>query len=414
MTARVSTTRPDTYIVATNTLTDTRCKSAKPGDKPVKAFDGGGLFLYITPTGSKVWRLAYRLAGKQQTISIGPYPAVSLADARAARDKHKATLRAGEDPMAPRRATRAAMTLGQATEAYWSGRHDVSPSYLANVRSGLAMHLALINDCPISSITREDLLAPMMVMNARGLFVYVRKIRVWVGQVFDWAVEHGHCKINPASLIKPEKAFGRAEVESHASLPLSEAGAFMARINLEGHLQSVLGLRMLAYTWVRTGELRMMLWSEIEGDVWRIPKGRMKRRREHLVPLCSQALELLQELRMRTRSAYVFPSDRREDRPMSENSILYLIGRCGYGGRMTGHGFRSMASTWANEAAYNRDWIERQLAHAPDDLIRATYNQAQYLDQRRAMVQAWADWINSQQLDAAGLKGRQPPAQFVA
>jgi integrase len=137
-----------------------------------------------------------------------------------------------------------------------------------------------------------------------------------------------------------------------------------------------------------------MEWTEIEGDLWRIPAAKMKRRREHLVPLSTQALQIIALMRKRSRGGvYVFPNDRRLDRPMSENSILYLIGRMGYGGRMTGHGWRSVASTWANENGHDKDAIERQLAHAPDDKIRSIYNRAEYLPQRRAMLQAWGDWV---------------------
>ena len=395
----------DTYSMAINTLTDAQCRQAKPQAKPYKLFDGGGLFLFVSCTGSKIFRVAYRLSGKQQTISLGAYPLVSLSAARIKRDTIKASLLDGDDPMAPRRAKRATMTLEQATEQYWGGRHDISTSYMQNVRNGLAKHLAPLNPKPIASIGRDDLLAALMVMNAVGHFDYVRKVRVWAGQVFDWAVEQGHCKINPAALIRPEKAFGHKKHESHAALPLAEVGVLFARIDMEGQLQSVLAAKMLALTWLRTGELRMLRWSEIEGDVCRIPKGKMKRRREHLVPLPKQALELLAELRTRTRSDYEFPGARTDDKPMSENAVLYLLGRCGFKHDMTGHGFRTVASTWANEAGYNRDWIERQLAHAPDDKVRAAYNQAQYLPQRKAMLQDFADWLDLQQANAMGPQG---------
>jgi integrase len=192
------------------------------------------------------------------------------------------------------------------------------------------------------------------------------------------------------------------EVVSHAALELSEVPEFMRRIHAEGVLLSVLAAKMLALTWVRTGELRMMEWTELEGDLWRIPKGKMKRRRDHLVPLSSQAQALLVELAARSRGPYVFPNDRRPDRPMSENSVLYLIGRIGYGGRMTGHGFRSVGSTWANERGYPPDAVEMQLAHAPKDETRAVYNRAAYLDARRGMLQAWADWIDD--ANAGGVK----------
>lgn len=383
----------------TNTLTDARCKAAKPADKPVKLFDGGGLHLWISPSGAKVWRLAYRIGGKPKTMSLGPYPEVSLAEARSKRDQHKASLRDGADPMAPRRATRKGMTLDEASAEYWGGRKDLSTSYVDNARRGIEMHLSpTLGSRNIGSLTRDDLLEALRRMDSAGLHVYVRKVRMWVGQVFDWAVEHGHADINPAALIRPEKAFGRATVEHHAAVELRDVPDLIQRINLERDIQSVMACRLLAYTWTRTGELRMMEWSEIDGDQWIIPAGKMKRRRDHLVPLSRQALNVLGEMRARARpgSPYVFPSDRRADRPMSENAVLYLLHRIGYKGRMTGHGWRSVASTWANERGYAPDAIERQLAHVPADEVRAAYNRAQYLTVRREMLQAWSDWLDEQ------------------
>ena len=177
----------------------------------------------------------------------------------------------------------------------------------------------------------------------------------------------------------------------------SETGKVPSAGKIMDIIQSAQACRLLALTWVRTQELRMMEWTEIDGDLWRIPAGKMKRRRDHLVPLSKQALVILENMRQRgTGSVYVFPNDRSADRPMSENAVLYLIGRIGYGGKMTGHGWRSVASTWANEAGHNKDAIERQLAHAPDDKVRATYNRAEYLPERKTMLQAWSDWLTKE------------------
>lgn len=382
----------------TNTLTDARCKAAKPAEKDFKLFDGGGLFLFVTTKGSKIWRLAYRFAGKPKTMSFGPYPEVSLAEARAKRDDAKARLRDGDDPMAPRRATRKGVTLREAAGQYWAGRKDISPSYRANAERAIEMHLAPILDAQIAGITREALLAELSRMDAAGKHEYVRKVRMWIGQVFDWAVENECCTINPAALIKPEKAFGRSKVESFAALDPREMPEFVQRLNMERDLQSVLACRLLAYTWVRTNELRMMTPEEVDLDagVWVIPAGKMKRPRDHVVPLSRQAVALIRDLldRKRPASMYLFQHPSRNDRPMSENAILYLIHRIGHKGRMTGHGFRSVASTWANEAGYNPDAIERQLAHVPENKVRAIYNRAAYLPERQAMLQAWADWFD--------------------
>lgn len=383
----------------TDKLTDTKCKSAKRRERAYKIFDGNSLYLFVTPAGAKVWRLAYRLNGKQQTMSFGPYPEVTLAQARAKRDEARAALRDGADPMAPRRAARPGITFKEAAVAYWAGRGDVSEGYRTNATKALEKHAyPLIGARPVAGLTREDIMSVLSPMNAAQLYVYVRKVKLWTGMVMDWCVEQGHCQINPAALIRTDKAFGRAPVEHFAAVTLPEVGPLLQRLALEHELQSVLACRLLALTWVRTGELRMMLWDEIDGDVWRIPAGKMKMRRDHLVPLSRQALEVLATLEARRvgKTAYVFPSDRRLDRPMSENSILYLLHRIGYKDRHTGHGWRTVASTWANEHGYSADAIERQLAHAPKDEVRAAYNRAEFMDARRLMLQAWADWLDRQ------------------
>ena len=383
----------------TNSLTDAKCKSAKPLEKVYKMFDGYGLYLAVSPAGGKHWRWTYRLQGKAQTVSIGPYPLITLADARARRDALRLMLADGLKPETPRTAGRRArvgLTLADAIKDYWAGRQDVSPNYRLNAENALARHIVpQLGALPVGDIDRAGVLKALKAMDAAGLHVYVRKTRMWLAQVLDWAVEHGHAKDNPAATIRPEKAFAMAPVQSFAAIGLGEVPAFMERLELEGVILSAMACKLLALTWTRTQELRLMEWSEIDGDLWRIPAGKMKRRRDHLVPLSRQALVLLDNLRVRQRgSVYVFPNDRRLDRPMSENAILYLIGRMGYGGRMTGHGWRTVASTWANEAGYNRDWIERQLAHSPDDKVRSTYNRAEYLTDRRVMLQAWGDWVS--------------------
>lgn len=391
----------------TNNLTDAKCRSAKPTDKPYKLFDGGGLHLFVSPTGAKTWRLAYRSAdGKPKTKSFGPFPQVSLAEAREKRDEAKAALRDGNDPMAGRRAIRAGKTLAEASAEYWAGRGDLSESYRDNAIRGIEMHLLPgLGAKNIAVIDRDDLMNELRRMDAAGLHVYVRKVLMWIRQVFEWAVENGYATINPAALIRPEKAFSRSVVEHFAALELRDIPDFMSRLRVERELQSVLGCRMLAYTWVRTNELRMMEWSEVDevAGVWIIPAGKMKRRRDHMVPLSKQAIEILRTMRARTRGGrYVFPSDRRDDRPMSENAILYLVHRIGYKGRMTGHGWRSVGSTWANERGYSPDAIERQLAHVPENKVRSIYNRAEYFSERAKMLQDWADWLDSCDVDSRG------------
>ena len=376
----------------TNKLLDSKIRAIAATDRPQKFFDGAGLFLFVSPKGAKVWRLAYRVNGKAQTATIGPYPLIGLAEARKKRDEIKLKLLAGE-PLAKR--AKRSLTLTEACGEYWGGRDDLSASYLANAKRALEMHIEpKLGAVPVAELTREQVLDALKVMDAAKLYEYVRKTRMWLSQVLDWAVENGHAEANVAATIKADKAFGKAPVEHFAAVSLPEVPALMERIALEGEIQSVLACRLLALTWTRTVELRMMEWSEIHGDQWVIPAGKMKRRREHVVPLTVQAMEIIENMRARSRgSPYVFPGDHRIERPMSENAILYLLHRCGYKGRMTGHGFRSVASTWANDAGHNPDAIERQLAHVPADMTRAAYNRAAYLPQRRAMLQAWADWL---------------------
>jgi integrase len=382
--------------MATNVLTDAKCRAIKATDKPLKVFDGGGLFLFVSPTGAKVWRLTYRIDGKAQTLVIGPYPAVSLAEARQKRDKVKAVLREGQDPKAAQKARKAGRTLDDAHDAYWGGRKDLSPSYLENERRAYEMHVQpVLGSRAIRDISRADVLEALNILDAKGKHDYVRKVRMWLAQVWDWALEQGEATDNPPRAIKPARAFGKQKKEHFAALEPREIPAFMERLAAEGELQSVLALKLLALTWVRTNELRFMTWAEIQGDTWIIPAGKMKRRRDHVVPLSTKAQELLAILKPRAgRSEYVFPADHRPDRPISENAVLALLYRMGFKGRMTGHGLRSVGSTWANEAGYPPDVIERQLAHVPGDSVRAIYNRAQYLDQRRVMLEAWAAWLN--------------------
>lgn len=378
----------------TNTLNDAKIRAAKPADKAQKLFDGGGLHLFVSPKGAKVWRLAYRVAGRAQTATLGPYPLVSLADARTKRDEIKRGLLAGE---APAKRARRSLTVSEACAEYWGGRADLSPSYLASATRALEMHVEpIIGTVPVVDLTREQVMDALRPMNAAKLYEFVRKTRMWLSQVLDWCAENGHCAANVAATIKAEKAFGKAPVEHFAAVRLDEMPALLQRLDVEGELQSVLGARLLALTWTRTVELRMMEWTELHGDLWIIPAGKMKRRLDHVVPLTRQALAVIQTMRARSRgSLYVFPGDHRIERPMSENAILYLLHRIGYKGRMTGHGFRSVASTWANDAGHNPDAIERQLAHVPGDQVRAAYNRSAYLPQRREMLQAWADWLDA-------------------
>lgn len=387
----------------TNTLTDHKCRSAKPEAKDRKLFDGHGLHLFVSAKGAKTWRLAYRNeAGKQQTKSLGAYPLISLAEAR----EKSETLRKGiVNGVSPKAKPKVKTTFWEDCEEYWGKREDVTPDYRANALRALELHLKpKLGSMPTAAIDRAILLDALNAMNAAGKYVFVRKVRMWSSQVFEWGKEQGRCSGNPADEINPKKAFGRRKVKSHASLELSVVHKFVDRLSFEDDLSSVLACRFIAYTWVRTNEMRMMRWDEVEGDVWLIGGERMKREKDHIVPLSRQAQEILAKMRARSRgSDYVFPADHRLDRPISDNTVLALIKRMGYQGEMTGHGWRHIASTWANENEYRGDAIERQLAHTPEDKVRSTYNRAEYIRIRTPMMQAWADWLDKP--DAGSLEG---------
>lgn len=377
----------------TNTLSDHQCRTAKPTEKARKLFDGHGMFLYISPTGAKVWRVAYRVDGKPQTKALGPYPLLSLADARIKRDELRRGLLEG---ITPKTKAKPKTTFWEDCQTYWNGRKDVADDYRANALRGIELHLVPnLGSKATGAIDRAALLAELNRMNAAGLHVFVRKVRMWSSQVFNWAVEQGTAELNPASLIDPKKAFGHSKVKHHAAVRLTDVHELVRRLSFEKDLSSVLACRFLAYTWVRTNEMRFMTWSELDGDVWRIEEDRMKKRKDHMVPLSRQALEILEKMRARSRGGeYVFAADHRQDRPISENTVLALMARMGYKGEMTGHGWRTVASTWANEEGYSKDAIERQLAHSPEDKVRSAYNRAEYMRERRPMLQAWADFLD--------------------
>lgn len=383
-----------TILPTVNNLTDSKCRAARAREKPYKLFDGYGLYLAVSPAGGRVWRMAYRIDGKQQTATIGPYPLVGLTEARAKRDELRTKMLAGQD-IKPRAPGPEIPTLEKACETFWGGRKDISESYRANALRALQMHIyPKLKNVPLDQVDRTSVLASLDVMDAAGLHEYVRKTRAWLGQVFEWGIEREFAQVNPCAQINPRKAFAKSKVVSFAALELTQIPAFMQRLELEGLIQSAMACRLLALTGVRTKELRMMTWDEIDGDLWRVPAVRMKKDRDHLVPLSTQAQAILTNMRARAKgSPYVFPNDRRLDRPMSENSVLYLLHRMGYKGTMTGHGWRSVMSTWANEAGYNADAIERQLAHVPGDKVRGIYNRAEFMPERRRMLQDWADWL---------------------
>ena len=386
-------------------LTDSAIKTAKPKDKPYKLSDAHGLYLEITPTGSKLWRLKYRIAGKEKKLAFGAYPLTTLAEAREHRDTARKLLADGIDPGEQKKADRQAhkvtgMTfeaLAREWYAYNSPRWAESTARKASLYMENDM-IPIIGARPVKAITRPELVELVRKVEARGTLNAAGKIRQWLHQIYRFGLASGVVDSNPATdldvVAAPAKAARHHPHVTFAELPELLGKADTTNINTLTRC----AIRLLVLTAVRPGELRAAPWSEfdLEAATWTIPKERMKARRPHVVPLPRQALAILRTLEEISGGyALLFPGQQKADRPMSDNTINKALRLMGYEGRQTGHGFRHLLSTELNGRGYNKDWIERQLAHGDNDEIRATYNHAAYLEQRREMMQAWADSIDA-------------------
>lgn len=386
-------------------LTDTAARNAKPAVKAVKLFDEKGLFLLVAPGGGKWWRFKYRFAGKEKQLSFGVYPEVSLKEAREKRDEARALLRKGVDPSAARKQAvveeaghntfmAVALEWHEKFSPNWTERHA------GRVLQRLERHaFPLFGHRPIREVVPPDLLAAVRPIEAAGALETAHRVLQTCGQVFRYAVATGQAERDLSADLRG--ALRPVKVKHHASLtdPKDVAGLLRAIAEYKGSFVTLCALRLAPLVFVRPGELRRAEWSEIDLDAaeWRIPAARMKMREQHIVPLSRQAVAVLRELHPLTGSGrLVFPSLRTGERPMSENTINAALRRLGYTrDEMTGHGFRSMASTILNEQGWNRDAIERQLAHAERDEVRAAYNYAEHLPERRRMMQAWADYLDA-------------------
>lgn len=390
--------------MARDRLTDTKIRQAKPGPKPYKLADGSGLFLLVNPNGRRYWRLKYRIAGKEKLFAIGVYPEVSLAEARDKTLQARRLIREGADPVAERKRQRsevaaAAETFQSVADEWLAARAgEWSPSYREAVHSALSANLyPQLGGYAVRCITVPIMRESLLLMERRGALSALRKVRMWASQVFRYAIATGRADNDPAAPLRG--TFKAHKPRNFAAVTKAqEFGELVGRIRTyDGTPMTRSALLMMAYTFVRTGELRDARWAEfdLEGATWRIPAERMKMGEEHIVPLSRQVLALLSELRRLTgRSVFIFPNERKATKPMSENTILYALYRLGYHGRATGHGFRSSASTLLNELGFDPDVIERQLAHQERNKVRAAYHRAQYLEDRRQMMQAWADYAD--------------------
>ncbi|WP_321867055.1 tyrosine-type recombinase/integrase [Paraburkholderia tropica] len=384
-------------------LTDTAVRNAKPAAEPYKLTDGGGMFLHVHPNGSRYWRMAYRIAGKQKLFAIGVYPDVSLADARQIREEAKKLVKGGIDPVAERRRAakqnaddRANTFETIAREWHQTKRASWTASHAAKILGSLEADIfPTLGARSLIAISAPELLEALRTIEKRGALEVAGRVLQRCSAIFRYAIATGRGTGNPAADLRG--ALKTPEKRHYAALGHTDLPEFMQKLSAyDGDLQTRLALWLLAITFVRTGELRAARWTEfdLDGAEWRIPAERMKMREPHIVPLSRQAVDTLRKLEVISGDGdYVFPSRNGRGACISENTVLYALYRMGYHSRATGHGFRATASTILNEMGFQPDWIERQLAHAERNKVRAAYNRAQYLSERRDMMQVWADYL---------------------
>lgn len=403
-------------------LTDTRIRTLKPRASVYRISDMGGLCIEVRPTGARCWRFRYRFAGKANMLSLGEYPAMSLQDARRERDRQKALLAAGQDPSVVRQTERLKATLAaddsfEAVAREWIAQRgewtEATHARAQWILEGYAF--PWIGRRPVSSITAIDVLALLRRPEALGKHDTAARLKQRIGQIMRYAVGTGRADRDPTADLRG--VLKTVKVRHHAGMTDRTAvGALMRAIHdYQGHAPTVLALRLTPLVFLRPGELRQARWHEIDWDTaeWRIPGERMKMKTPHIVPLSQQALAILKELHELTGHSprhYLFPSIRTPRRPMSNNTINAALRKLGYTSEMqTAHGFRTTASTLLNESGFNRDWIERQLAHSERDGVRAAYNYAEWLPERRKMMQAWADLLDALR-DGGKVLAFTPPA----
>jgi integrase len=368
-------------------LSDAKARNAKPRTKPYKISDGEGLFLVVTPSGGKYWRMRYFFAGKEKVLALGVYPDVTLTDAR----------------------ERRAQARKEAVAREWLEKrsHEWAPSSTKTRRVRLEAHiLPKLGGRPIANITALDVLAMLRSVEDRGTLNTAHRVMQMCGQIFMYAIATGRADRNPVPDLRG--ALKTAVGKHYSYLNAKELPLYLKQLEAyDGSLQTKLALRFLLFTFVRTNELRGALWTEIDWDKseWRIAAERMKMKELHIVPLSIQAISVLRQLEKITGNRlYLFPNQHNPAKFMSENTILFALYRMGYHSRATGHGFRSTASTILNENGFGADVIERQLAHSERNSVRAAYNHAQYLPERRKMMQWWADYLD----EVAAPKGQLP------
>ena len=391
-------------------LNDCQIRNAKPTEagKKAKLFDGGGLYLEVTPAGGKIFRLKYRIDGKEKTLTIGKYPTVSLSEARQAAENARRLLSDGQDPSAAKQQEKeerkaAVLNTFESIARRWhtDNLHRWKENHAARIISDFEKDVfPAIGEIQITEISVSDVKAVISAIIARGATVTAEKVRQWIGAVYQYAAMLEITDRNPAAVLRGH--FEQAKTDHRPALPREELTEFYRRLILaEIDPQNRIALILNMLTFLRSTELRGGQWNEIDFDaaMWTVPAQRMKHEKTapkppHAVPLADWTLELLAELKEITgNTPFLFPSRTKTDGFISDATISRIIERMGYKGRVTPHGFRALASSILNEQGYNPDAIERQLAHVEEDRIRAAYNRADYMDERREMMQWYSDYL---------------------
>jgi integrase len=383
-------------------LTDTELKALRPRERPYKRSDARGLYVLINTDGARWWRFRYRVSGREKLISLGTYPDTSLRLAREKRDEARRRLAAGIDPSAERQAAKlAAADTFEAIGREWLSvqASKLSAATLAKAEWILTTFVfPHIGSRPIGEIAAPDVLRLLRRIEARGKHETAHRRRQRCSQIFRFAVASGRARGDVT--VDLRGALAAVKTESLAAIVEPDRiGELLRAIEgYQGHPAVAAALKLAPYVFVRPGELRAAEWSEIDAQdsVWRIPAERMKMKSPHVVPLAKQALAIVEELQLLTGGGrFLFPSLRTPARCMSENAITAALRRLGYSGEeMTWHGFRAMASTRLNVLGFPPDIIELQLAHKERDKVRAAYNRAERLAERRSMMQQWADYLD--------------------
>ena len=405
----------------TDKLTDAKIRQAKPAEKPYKLFDGGGLFLLVQPNGSKLWRLKYRFGGKEKLLSIGSYDrGVSLKKAREERTQAMDQLVQGIDPGALKQQEKQAERK-QAENSFraialnWAETYGARwiDSHRARVVVSLEADVfPALGDLAITEITPPMVLEVLRAVESRGALDVASRVLQRTSAIFRFAIQTGRATYNPAADMKGVLKTRR--VEHRSTISRAELPDFLKKLDsYSGDPITKLGLKLILLTFVRTGELRGARWVEFDVDQreWRLPAERMKMGSPHIVPLSPQALAVLEELRPLTgQFDLLFPSHRDQQKPISENTLLFALYRLGYHKRATVHGFRALASTILNETGFRPDVIERQLAHVERNKVRAAYNRSEYLEERRSMMDWWGTCIEAMAKDQKVVFLRRKPA----